>query len=45
MREISDIVTDQISPRCVSFVKQFYEIIDGKNIIKIEVKKATSYFT
>lgn len=38
MREIPDIITNQISPRCVSFAKQFHEIIDGKNIIKIEVK-------
>lgn len=44
MREISDIITDQISPRCVSFVKQFHEIIDGKNIIKIEVKKGNQLF-
>ena len=44
MREISDIITDQISPRCVSFVKQFHEIIDGKNIIKIEVEKGNQLF-
>ena len=29
---------------CVSFVKQFYEIIDGKNITKIEVKKGDQLF-
>ena len=29
---------------CVSFVKQFHEIIDGKNIIKIEVKKGNQLF-
>ena len=44
MREISDIITDQISPRCVSFVKQYHEIIDGKNIIKIEVEKGNQLF-
>ncbi len=44
MREISDIITDQISPRCISFVKQFHEIIDGKDIIKIEIKKGNQLF-
>ncbi len=43
-REISDIITNQISPRCISFVKQFHEIIDGKNIIKIEIKKGNQFF-
>ena len=44
MRQISDIMTDQISPRWISFVKQFHEIIDGKDIIKIEIKKGDQLF-
>ena len=36
MQEISDIITDQISPRCVSFAKQFHEITDGKILLKLK---------
>ena len=38
LRAISDIITDQISPRCVSFVRPRREVIEGKNII-IYIKK------
>ena len=44
MRKISDVITDQISPRCVSFVNQYHETLEGKNIIKIEVKKGNQLF-
>lgn len=44
MRQISDIITDQISPRCISFVKQSHETINGKDIIKIEIKKGNQLF-
>lgn len=44
MRQISDIITDQISPRCISFVKQSHETINGKDIVKIEIKKGNQLF-
>ena len=44
MRKISDVITDQISPRCVSFVSQYHETFEGKNIIRIEVKKGNQLF-
>lgn len=44
MRKISDVITDQISPRCASFVNQYHETLEGKNIIKIEVKKGNQLF-
>lgn len=44
LRVISDIITDQISPRCVSFVKPRREVIEGKNIIRIDVKKGNQLF-
>lgn len=44
MRVISDIITDQISPRCISFVKQYHEKIEGKEIIKIQVNKGDKLF-
>ena len=28
MRKISDVITDQISPRCVSFVNQYHETLE-----------------
>lgn len=44
MRIISDIITDKISPRCVSFVKQYHEELEGKDIIRIEIKKGDKLF-
>ena len=44
LRAISDIITDQISPRCVSFVRPRREVIEGKNIIRIDVKKGNQLF-
>ncbi len=44
MRLISDIITDQISPRCVTFVNQIHEKIDGKEIIRIDVKQGNQLF-
>ncbi len=44
MRKISDFITDQISPRCVSFVKQFHEVNEGKDLIHIEVSKGDKLF-
>lgn len=44
MRIISDIITDKISPRCVSFVKQYHEELEGKDIIRIEIKKGDKLY-
>ncbi len=44
LRAISDIVTDQISPRCVSFVTPKRKTIEGKNIIRIDIKKGNQLF-
>ena len=44
MRIISDIITDKISPRCVSFVSQNHEIIEDKDVIHISVKKGDKLF-
>lgn len=44
MRIISDIITDKISPRCVSFVKQYHEELKGKDIIRIEIKKGDKLY-
>ncbi len=44
MRNLSDIITDKISPRCVSFVNQYHELLDGKDIIRIEVKKGDKLY-
>ncbi len=44
MLEISDIITDQISPRCIEFVRQSHEMIEGKDIIKISVNKGIKLY-
>lgn len=44
MRIISDIITDQISPRCIEYVKQFHDIVEGKDLVRIEVKKGNQLF-
>ena len=44
MRIISAIITDKISPRCVSFVKQYHEELKGKDIIRIEIKKGDKLY-
>ena len=38
LRAISDIITGQISPRCVSFVMPKKDVIEGKNVIRIDIK-------
>ena len=40
LRAISDIITGQISPRCVSFVMPKKDVIEGKNVIRIDIKKS-----
>ena len=44
MRIISDIIIDKISPRCVSFVRQYHETFGDKDIIRIEVNKGDKLF-
>lgn len=44
MRTISDIITDQISPRCIAFVNQVRDTFEGKDIVKIDVKKGDRLF-
>ena len=44
MIEISNVITDQISPRCVSFVFPKRDNIDGKDVIRIDVKKGNQLF-
>jgi len=44
LREISDVITDQISPRCVSFVSPKRDNINGKDVIRIDVKKGNQLF-
>lgn len=39
MRRVSDVITDKILPRCIDFVYAHHEIMDGKDIIKIDIKK------
>ena len=41
LRAISDIITGQISPRCVSFVMPKKDVIEGKNVIRIDIKKSS----
>ena len=44
MRRISDVITDQISPRCVSYISQKRVMIDGRAAIRIDVKKGNQLF-
>jgi len=44
MKQISDIITDQISPKCSKFVNQKQEILENKNIIKISVLRGNQLF-
>ena len=39
-RNVSDIITDQISPRCVECVRIHREVIDGKSIIQIDIQES-----
>lgn len=44
MRKISDIITDQISPRCSSFVSQKHFSENGLDLIQIDVLKGDKLF-
>ena len=37
-RKVSDVINDQVSPRCREYVHQHVEVIEGKQVIVIEVK-------
>ena len=43
-RTISDVITDQISPRCIEFVRQHRETLEGKSVIIIDVQKGDRLF-
>jgi len=42
LREISDIISDQIEPNAIDCARPEVEIVDGKIIIKIQIKKGYS---
>lgn len=44
MRQISDVVTDRISPRCVEYIHQSRISLEGKDVIKIEVAKGDKLY-
>ena len=44
MRRISDVISDKILPRCIDFVYAHHEIMDGKDIIKIDIKKGEELY-
>ena len=37
-RKVSDVINDQVSPRCREYVHQHVEVMEGKQVIVIEVK-------
>ena len=37
-RKVSDVINDQVSPRCREYVHQHAEVIEGKQVIIIEIK-------
>ena len=37
-RKVSDVINDQVSPRCREYVHQRVEVMEGKQVIVIEVK-------
>ena len=38
-RKVSDVINDAISPRCREFVHQHVEVLEGKQVIVIDVKR------
>lgn len=44
MRAISDVITDQISPRCSSFVSQKHFAENGLDLVQIDVAKGDKLF-
>ena len=38
-RKVSEVINDQISPRCREYVHQHVEVMEGEQVIVIEVKK------
>ena len=42
--KLSDIVTDQISPRCVDFVNIKHIVLNNKDVIEIEVLKGKEFY-
>ena len=44
LRKISDIITDQISPRCVEYVSVNHIVIDGKDVAEISVNKGKELY-
>ena len=44
LRKVSDIVTDQISPRCIEYVSIKHLIISYRDIIEIDIKKGKEFY-
>ena len=44
MKSISDIITDQILPRCLNYVSIQLKSLESKDIIKIHIEKEMVYF-
>lgn len=42
LKEISDIITDQIVPNCINFVKPVARLEDNKIIVDIQIRKGTA---
>ncbi len=44
MLKVSDIVTGQISPRCVEFVTIKHILLKNKDVIEIDVRKGNLFY-
>ncbi len=44
MLKISNIITDQISPRCVEFVTVKHVVLDNKDVVEIDVRKGNELY-
>ena len=44
MRQESDVITDKVLPRCIDFVYAHYEVMEGKDIIQIDVREGNELY-
>ena len=44
MRRVADVITDQVLPKCTEFVHAHHVVIEGKNVIQIDIKKGNKLY-
>ena len=44
MLRVADVITDQVLPKCTEFVHAHHEVMAGKDVIQIDIKKGVKLY-